>query len=287
MSRPTDASFGWQRSTETLSCSPTPTPWPRASLVPPGTMPAPPAPSPARALLVSAPPPARGGGGRWRGTAAARPARPARRGRERARSPLADDLAARAAVSRGGSRSAATRVWLRRTSGTLDREAARARERVVHVARAVVARDHALLLQLVLVEVRVEGLDERAKLVSARSERRDGTWMRHDGHSFLPTRRHFWMHSEQKRCRHSITIIVLRRMPRHTGHVSSELIERTAHVTLALSARGAARGGYRTASAPRFRSSPPTAIGLIVVDRAPVARAPAGARPRRSRARRR
>ena len=84
------------------------------------------------------------------------------------------------------------------------------------------------------------------------------------------------MHSEQKRCRHSITIIVLRRMPRHTGHVSSELIERTAHVTLSLSRarRGSRWISYSVSPSISIVSSH-REIGLIVVDRAPVARAPA------------
>ena len=164
MSRPTDASFGWQRSTK-LSCSPTPTPWPRGSRVPPGTCRRRPRPR-ARALRARlrrrvVRPLARGGGRR----PAARP----RRGGARAlrlRRARGRELAVVAALLHARLRADLLLP--------LDRAPARARERVVHVARAVVARDHALLLQLVLVEVRVEGLDERveARVGAQRAARR-------------------------------------------------------------------------------------------------------------------
>lgn len=62
---------------------------------------------------------------------------------------------------------------------------------------------------------------------SGRSWRRDEQWTRQVGHSRLPTRRHLDMHSAQKRCRHSISVIVFRMMPRQMGQVSSTLSVRT------------------------------------------------------------
>jgi hypothetical protein len=63
--------------------------------------------------------------------------------------------------------------------------------------------------------------------VSGRRFLRLGMWTLQLGHSFLPSLRHFWMHSPQKRCRHSITIVVLFIYPRQIGHwnnVSNEFI---------------------------------------------------------------
>lgn len=61
----------------------------------------------------------------------------------------------------------------------------------------------------------------KSKLGSGRSERFDTSFLRHVGHSLLPDRNAVTMQSEQKRCKHSLVVIVFLSMSRQMGHISS------------------------------------------------------------------
>mmetsp|Transcript_3619 Transcript_3619/g.7939 ORF Transcript_3619/g.7939 Transcript_3619/m.7939 type:complete len:229 (+) Transcript_3619:798-1484(+) len=63
-----------------------------------------------------------------------------------------------------------------------------------------------------------------SKFLSALSWRIDGQAVRHDGHSFFPSRRLCLMHSAQNRCMHSTMVRASEIIPMQIGHITSLLM---------------------------------------------------------------